>query len=417
MAIPRSSALAQSFAGHVVTQVKPELRVLQIFSGLGVGGAETWLISLLRYFREYENKLQVKVQFDVLLTSGAKGTFDEEAIALGANLFYVPFTRGNALGFTRQFRRILRDGNYDVIHDHQDYIAGLHFLMGLGCLPPIRIAHVHNPLYHRANYVNGVVRRASRSAGKSLLAHLATHIMGTSRQIVTEYGFDSFRDVTLGVSHCGFDVSQFQGDREKANNEICRELGWPTSAKLILFVGRLGGAEIEHLGRRMNHKNPEFALDVARECMVRDERVRLVMVGDGAAKVKQFEERSKEWGLENRIRFLGVRHDVARLMLASDLLLFPSFAEGLGMVVVEAQAAGLRVLASDSTPREVVVVPELIEFLSLDASPSVWADETLRLLNLEPYVSGDLKRAMEESAFSIERSAANLLKHYHSSIQ
>ena len=393
---------------------KRELRVLQVFSVLGMGGAETWLMSLLKYFQEQREELPVKVKFDVLLTGGTKALFDDEATALGARLFYVPFTRRNLAGFARKFRRILAAGNYDAIHDHQDYISGLHFLMGAGHLPPIRIAHVHNPLYHRSHYANGFGRRTAKSAGKFFLGRLATHVMGTSRQIVTEYGFDDLAsgDVILGSAHCGFDVTQYQGDYKEAHSAVCRELGWDQSAKIILFVGRLESDEVIHLGRKMTHKNPAFALDVARECIARDNRVRLLMVGSGEAKRREFENGVSDCGLAEKIRFVGVRSDVPRLMLASDLLLFPSLAEGLGMVLVEAQAAGLRVLASDTTPRECVVIPKIIEFLSLAASCEHWGQKAVQLINCPRPDSLACNKAVRNSGFSIENSASRLLQLY-----
>jgi glycosyltransferase involved in cell wall biosynthesis len=395
---------------------KPELRVLQVFSVLSVGGAETWLMSLLKYFREAEGSLPVRVKCDILLTGGEPSVFDEEAKALGARLFYVPFTRSNTAGFIREFRRILAAGNYDVIHDHQDYIAGLHFAMGLGRLPRIRIAHVHNPLYQRARYAKGLVRRVVRLAGHHSLGHLATHVMGTSRQIVSEYGFDGFnsRGVALGAAYCGFDVASYEGNREQVYADLCRELGWDPSAKLILFVGRLEADDVLHLGRVMSHKNPTFALEVAKECISRDSDVRMVMAGAGNKKRRELESQIREWGLEERIRLVGVRTDVPRLMLGSDLLLFPSLAEGLGMVVVEAQAAGLRVLASDTTPRECVVVPGLVRFVPLHLPPRAWADEALRLIKLGQAGSTECVEAVKESAFSIENSAAKLLEIYRS---
>ena len=389
-----------------------ELRVLQVFSVLGMGGAETWLLSLLRYFRETQD--QLKVKFDILLTGGQKDVLDEEAIALGARLFYVPFTRRNSIGFTREFRSILASGNYDAIHDHQDYIAGLHFLMGAGHLPPVRIAQIHNPLYHRAKYANGLGRRVANSAGKRLLAHLATHVMGTSREIVTEYGFDdsSFGDVALGAAHCGFDVTKYRGDCTSTHAELCRELGWVESAKIILFVGRLDGAAVVHQGQMMTHKNPAFALSVARECIARDPTIRLVMVGSGETMRRELESRVKEGGLDQKIRLLGVRSDVARLMLGSNLLLFPSLAEGMGMVVVEAQAAGLRTLASDATPRECVVIDGMVKFLPLSESSKRWAEEALRLINLHRPNVNECNAMLGDSSFSIENSAARLLNLY-----
>ena len=83
-------------------------------------------MSLLKYFQEQNKHAPLQVKFDVLLTGGEKAIFDDEAEALGARLFYLPFTRRTLPRFVREFRKILADGNYVAIHDHQDYIAGLH---------------------------------------------------------------------------------------------------------------------------------------------------------------------------------------------------------------------------------------------------------------------------------------------------
>jgi len=416
-AISKTLALNQDAAiapAVEAASAKRELRVLQVFSVLSVGGAETWLMALLKYFNEQADRLPVKVKCDILLTGGEPSVFDEEATALGARLFYVPFSRQHPIKFMREFRRILVTGNYDVIHDHQDYIAGLHFAMGLGHLPPIRIAHVHNPAYQRARYARGPVRRFVRLSGHRLLGYLATHVMGTSREIVSEYGFDGLnsRGVALGAAHCGFDVASYEGNREQVHADLCHEFGWDPSAKLILFVGRLEADEVIHLGRVMNHKNPNFALEVARECIGRNSDVRLIMAGAGDNRRRELDSRIREWGLEEKIRLVGVRNDVPRMMLGSDLLLFPSLAEGLGMVVVEAQAAGLRVLASDTTPRECSVVPDLLSFLPLDLSAREWADEVERLMKSGHSQPGDCLEAIRRSPFSIENSAASLLRSY-----
>lgn len=391
-----------------------ELRVLQVFHGLGMGGAETWLMSLLKYFHEQNQKTALPVKFDVLLTGGERAIFDDEAEALGARLFYLPFTRRTLPRFVREFRRILANGNYDAIHDHQDYIAGLHFAMGAGHLPRIRIAHVHNPLLHISNYLRGPLRRFSSFTGKVLLSIFATDITGTSAQVLREYGFsqDRYPKTRLGAAHCGFDPRVYQGDRVATHEELCREFGWDDSAKIVLFVGRLEGAQSLYKGRLMSHKNPEFALDIVRECIARDSRFRFLMVGAGDNKRKEFQASVDDWGMEDKIKFLGVRPDVPRLMSGSNALLFPSLAEGLGMVVVEAQAAGLRVLASDTTPNECAVVADLIEFCPLDQTYTHWADRLLHTLDLSRPDLADCAAGVEDSAFAIENSAARLLELY-----
>src|SRR4029079_5930776 len=94
-----------------------------------------------------------------------------------------------------------------------------------------------------------------------------------------------------------------------------------------------------------NQKNPGFALDVVSECARRDGATRALFVAGGGDANRRVEEQVAASGLSDRIRFAGTRLDIPRLMLAADLLLFPSIAEGLGMVAVEAQAAGTPVLA------------------------------------------------------------------------
>jgi len=388
----------------------PEIRVLQIFDSLGMGGAETWLMALLRFFHSRRNDLPMSVRFDVLLTGGAKARFDDEAEALGARLFYANFSRRNTFGFIRQFRRILAKGRYHAIHDHQDYAAGFRFIMGLGLLPNVRVAHIHNTPFSVARYNSTPSRLLGFRLAKGLLAVTSTHIASTSRQMIKEFGFDtwSFRRIEPRVVHCGFDTSSFRGDNKSLHRELSNEFGWTDNVKIILFVGRLE----EPVGSGLQRKNPAFALEVGRACIARDGDVRMIMAGSGDQMRRNLTSRIKSWGLEDKMKLPGVYPDISRLMLGSNLFLFPSLAEGLGMVVVEAQAAGLRVLTSTGVPRESTVIPGLVEFRKLDAGVEIWASEALRLLNLEPTDPRACCMAVQNSAFSIEQSAKSLMEIY-----
>ncbi len=391
------------------TKAKPELRVLQVFSSLAMGGAETWLMALLRHLHENDD-LPWRVKTDILLTSGMPGMFDEEAKALGARLFFHRFERKRTVAFMREWRRILAEGRYHAIHDHQDYSAGLRFVMGLGQLPPVRVAHVHNTSFSVDVYNSSWSRRTTFRAAKRFLTHTATHITSTSREMLTDFGFDEpqFKGLDRQVVHCGFDVSAFQGDNRLLHHQVAEEFGWPDDAKIILFVGRLD----EPVGDGQHRKNPGFALEVARECIAADRRVRMIMAGSGEAMKRELEAKVKSWGLADKIRLTGIYPDVTRLMLGSDVFLFPSLAEGLGMVAVEAQAAGLRVLTSEGVPRESMVISEMVEFQPLESGVSFWADRALALLNLAPPDAEASNRAVRESPFSIDSSARNLLQIY-----
>ena len=385
-------------------------RVLQVFSNLGLGGAEKWLIALLRFFYENKTYLPLTPTFDICLTHGIKGELDDQASEYGARLFYVRYSRQTMPAFAKNFRGILSAGRYDVVHDHQELTAGFHFFIGLGLLPRIRIAHFHNPLLHMENYSQSFSRRTLVRTGRGLLARTATHIAGTSRQLLKEYGFDAprFDRIHQVAAYCGFDVSRFQGDRAALHSDLCCEFNWPNDVTILLFVGRLDS----HDNEKRNQKNPSFALEIARSCISKNERVRFLMAGAGDEKRRKLESRIIELGLSNRIRLIGPRSDVPRLMLGSDLLLIPSLAEGLGMVAVEAQSAGLPVLASEAVPRECVVIPEMVRFRSLTTPPSLWADEAIEFVRAEAPLSSLCNKMVSDSHFSIENSAQRLVQLY-----
>ncbi len=386
------------------------LRVLQVAGALGMGGAETWLMELLKYWHRTGG-----VQMDLLLTSGQRGIFDDEASRLGARLFYVAYRRSDLPAFIRAFRRILREGDYDVLHDHSDYVTGWRFLMGLGVLPKMRVAHVHNPWLHiEANYAVNPFRRASTFVGKGLVNRLATGICGTSGATLREYGFEPGRQQKppVNVVHCGIDIALFSKPRAADRASVLAELGWPDDAQIVLFAGRLDRAlAFDH---PQNHKNSWFALNVARVAALRAPRLRLLMAGAGEQERKALEGRVAQWSLQDRLKLIGIRRDIPRLMRAADVLLFPSRQEGLGMVAVEAQAAELPVLASTAVPREAVVIPALVQSLPLSDSLQSWAEALLHTLSLSRKPAETYRSAMEASDFAIANSARNLLRVYTS---
>lgn len=383
------------------------IKVLHVIDTLGMGGAETWLMEVLRLWSKGKTG-----RMDFLATSGNRGIFDDEAQQLGAQIHYVRYGRVHLPRFTKEFRRILREGRYDAIHDHQDYASGWHFFMGGSILPPVRVTHVHNPSYQIRNiYAVTLGRRLTVRIGKSLVARYSTHITGTSRQIITEYGFDTprFRRIPKAALHCGFEPARFLGDVNAKRASVCREFGWPDDAKIILFAGRID--QSPNVGHPQNHKNSAFAISVGIECARRDARVRLLLAGAPSPAVPILEQRIAAAGFIGRIKFAAIRKDIERLMIASDALLLPSRGEGLGMVAVEAQAAGLPVLASTAVPRECVVVPELVRFQKLEAGEAQWAADLSQLAAQPRNIRGANQR-VAASAFAIENSARALLRLY-----
>lgn len=392
-----------------ITETRPQRqRVLHIITVFAVGGVEVWLIALLRHIQMLQRTGQPHEEFHILMTGGTRGDLDEEAEALGAKLHYLRFSRRNIASFAAGFRKLLREGQYAAIHDHQDYAAGWHFLAGAGALPSVRIVHVHSSLGRLRAESRSAVRKIALWISARLIRKFATHVLGTSSQLLEQYGFKrvAFPKQVIRTVHCGFDVGDFDESFAEANLKVCEELGWPAPCKLVLFVGRLDASDPFAPG--WNPKNPRFALDVARLAVKHDPDVRFVMIGAGEAMQRALESEVRGWGLEDRIRLVGKRFDVGRFMAAAHTLLFPSLEEGLGMVAVEAQAAGMRVLASDAVPREAVVIAELMKFFPLTAGAEAWSAELLKLLSQPRYDSSVAAAKVKRSPYSVEESYRRL---------
>jgi glycosyltransferase EpsF len=389
-------------------QRTPKLRVLHVLDNLGMGGAETWLMELLRF---WSREGKTRPQLDFVATGGKPSYYDEEARALGANIYYLRYDRSHLLSFANGFRDILRRANYAAIHDHGDYSSGWHFLIAGSALPAVRVTHVHNPAFQiRDNYGVTPSRRITAQIGKALVARYGTHIVGTSEQAIAEYGFTArqFKHVHKLALHCGFDPAPVN-DVVNVKETVCREFGWPKGAKIILFAGRID--QSPDLGHSLNHKNSGFAVSVGIEAARIDSRTFMVLAGAPSAAVPILQERIARAGFAGRIQFVGIRRDLKRLMYASDALLFPSRGEGLGMVAVEAQAAGLPVLASTSVPRECVVVPQLVVFKELEAGAAQWSADLLQLAT-QPTRVAQANQQVAASHFAINYSAGALLKLY-----
>ncbi|HEV2136880.1 MAG TPA: glycosyltransferase [Terracidiphilus sp.] len=382
---------------------QPDFRVLHIVSSLGMGGAETWLLQLLKHWRRSPEGAP---KVDILVTSGNRSVFDDEAEALGARVFYARYSRREVATFIRRFRRLLRTGNYAAIHDHQDYSSGWRFLMGTGLLPPVRVTHFHGPMVVNVHATR--IQRIFARAGGALLIPYASFISSTSRKLLDDNLLQNrwLRHIPKSAVYCGFDIKRFVLNPAEARAALRREFIWPEDAKVILFAGRAD--KWADIGNPTNVKNSALATAIGIDTALRDRRIHMLFAGALSTGVQILEQRIAKAGLSTRIKFLGLRKDIEQLMLGSDALLFPSRFEGLGMVAVEAQAAGLPVVASTMVPSEAVVVPEIFERVGLDATIDVWTEAILAAINRERPDFSECRSRVERSRFSISNSAKQL---------
>lgn len=368
-------------------------RILHVVAGMDRGGIETWLMHILRHLdRE-------RFHMDFMIQTTEKEDYEDEIRELGSQIFRYSH-RQRPVKHDRDFRRILRDqGPYDVLHSHRYLYSGYALHRARQADIPVRIAHSHND-FSPESEKRSAPWKMYATLMRRWIANDATVGLAASREAARAlFGPTWEADPRLRVLYYGIDLEPFWGIADPAAVRL--ELGIPANA----FV-------MGHVGRFFEQKNHEFLVEVASEVIMREPKARLLMVGDGPLR-RSIEQRVARAGIQGRTIFAGVRPDVPRLMLgAMDVFIMPSFFEGLPMVGIEAQAAGLPFVLSDAISKEMDVAHPLIHRLSLSQPASVWAETILAARNAKPSIRQDGRRLIEESPFNIDRSARELEKVY-----
>lgn len=389
-------------------RLMPGRKVLHIIDSFGGGGAETWLLAAVKYLKQHP---ELNTRFDFLASGGKAGVYDNEIKQLGSEIFYSKYSLKNFPGFGRALKKILKENNYAAVHNHQDFISGWHFLSCKKYLPPVRISHLHNPHNFVDNYVTNPMRWFSYRVGRLLMASLATKITGTSNAVMDEYGYNKypFKSKRTEPAYCGFDTERFCYSPVLAQ-KIKTGFGWKPENRIALFAGRIG---LHSYDKAANQKNPAFAFTIAKQLVKANPEWRFIFAGFKGTLGVEMEKQLSELGLGDRIRFAGLRNDMPALFSAADVLLFPSLWEGLGMVVVEAQANGLHVITSDTVPGEAFIQQELITKKSLDEPVEAWVDAIIKTQRTGNSVRQQYNLLVKQSDFAIENSVQNLLSLYN----
>ena len=170
------------------------------------------------------------------------------------------------------------------------------------------------------------------------------------------------------------------------------------------------------MGRFEHPKNQSFLIDILQRLLESDSSATLVLVGDGSER-PEIESKVARLGLSGSVVFTGVREDVNRIVSAFDVFVFPSFYEGLGLAVIEAQALGVPCVISDAIPSEVDMGLGLIEKVSLRESTSAWIEAIIRTTNLPPRMdSGMITEAVRRSGYDISSVVDTLYQVYAGSV-
>ncbi len=366
------------------------MKILQMLSTCQKGSGIEEVV--MRYYKQ----VHLLVAFDFLVFTEGEDSYKNEIECLGGRVYCSGkpglFSLAKYKLFLNDFFK-KHEGEYDMVHLHDVFMNWLVFPIAKQYGVKVCIVHSHATKF--SNSVLGSIRNRIMCAP---VGHFADVFFACSKDAgIAIYGKRIVESDTFYVINNAMDLSKYAYSEIKRQN-IRREFNIQDTE---LVIG--------HIGIFAPQKNHAFLIRIFAEYSKEYPETRLLLVGSGTL-FNEIKSLSKKLDIEEKVIFTGQRIDVDAVLSAMDVLCFPSLNEGLGCVLIEAQANSLGCVVSDVIPKEAIISPNVYS-LSLSAGIDQWiAAINKAALNR----SEDNKHSLIEAGFEISSAGKRLFDIYKS---
>lgn len=362
-------------------------KVLHITSCLAKNGTETFIMNV------YKNIDRSKLQFDFLVFTESNDGYYAEAESLGANIYRLS-PRKNSL-----FKYYM--GLKDFMKNHvRDYVAVHLSGCTLSSILHIRLAKkygckrifVHS---HSTENTAGIHNLILHKFNKLFISKIATDYLACSEDAAKWFYGGTSAYAKRKIIKNGIDINVFKYNHQ-IRNQIRSELR---------FGDKRVYANISRFEKVKNHK---FIIDVFYEILLKEPDSLLLLVGDGSLK-KEITDYVESLNISCNVVFLGHRDDIPNILNAVDVILFPSFFEGIPFSLIEAQSVGLPIFTSTNVSINTQIIDSIF-FLKLESGPIYWRNQIFNCLS--DFHRSDKTIKIKEAGYSIRDTALDLEKMY-----
>lgn len=338
------------------------IRILHLVPQMKREGIQNLLMNI------YRNIDTTKIQFDFLIHEKKEGDFDKEILELGGKCFYLSRLSGKyfLLHYKNDLKKFFtkHKNEYEIIHSHLNTLSTFPLSIAKKFNIPTRIAHNHSSFF-----TDKGIKKIVKLYSKSQIKKYATNFFACSQKAgIFMFG----KNTKFKIINNGIEIEKFLFNFD-TRNKIRKNFSLNDST--ILFV---------HSGGFRKPKNHLFLLEVFAKLVSFFPSAKLLLIGDGEEKEKII-SKAKTLNVYDNIIFAGSIPNVYDYLSAGDAFIFPSFFEGLGISLIEAQVNGLPCFASNTIPKETNLQTNAF-FLSLEQGAENWAEfirQKLKTLKLE----------------------------------
>lgn len=362
------------------------VRVAQIMGKWVGGGVESVVMNYYRYID------RTKIQFDFICDDDSTNIPYEEIEKLGGKVILIPPYQ-KVFKYHNKLKKILKEGHYKIVHSHINTLSVFSLFAAKCAGVPVRIAHSHsttNKKEKKKNLLKQVLRPFSKL--------FATYYMCCSELAGRWlFGDKEYDKGNVYLLNNAIDLEKF-----KYNKDIRKKMRKNLNISDDTLV-------IGHVGRFVEQKNHRFLIDIFNEIYKQNNNSLLLLAGQGPL-IDEIKNKVKSLKLEKKVKFLGQRNDIDKLYQAFDVFLLPSLYEGLPVVGVESQAAGLLCFLSDDMTKETKVLESTI-FLPLDCGSEEWAKKILN--SCQKFIRKNTLNEVSNNNFNIKIECVKLLNKYY----
>lgn len=363
-----------------------KITVAHVVGGLGYGGAE---MVLYRYLSHMD---PARYHWICISYTEPEERVRRKFEALGVQVFAVTPRSVNFLRSCRELWTILRQNRVQILHAHMTQTSFVPNLIGMAAGVKVRITHSHNAK-RPSEY-----GRSTFWVYKKLSTWTATARFACGQEAARFlYGRRGARRAVIMPNALDCDAFRFDGEiRERMRRAH----------------GLEGHTVLGHVGRFTEQKNHGFLLRTFAEYRKRDESSRLVLIGDGEL-LDEMKALAADIGLGESVLFVPPTGDVAGWYMAMDAFLLPSLYEGLPLVALEAQIAGLPVVLSERVTTE-AALSDGVRFVSLEAGPQAWCGAIGEAVRGGR--TGDVRERLRQRHLDIAMEAPRLDRFYRQGV-
>lgn len=353
------------------------MKILFVNYTMNIGGIESFILNISNELKKQGNEI------GILCYRKEKFILEEEITKNGYKLYKID--NPDIISAFKHFKQLInffKNNKYDVVHCNTYTDSGYVMIAAFIACVKVRVTHSHTSQQPKS----------FKQKLKWLFAKILIELFSNRKIACSKVAGDSlYLSKKYDILENGVDVTKYEFNKE-IRKKIRKELN--INDKEIV---------IGHVGRFVPLKNHKFIINIFKDL---DKNYKLVLIGDGP-ELNNIKEMVKELKLEDRVIFTGNIKNTNEYLNALDLVLFPSFYEGLPVSLIEQQMNGLQIISSNNVSNEVNLFGN-VHFFDLEDKETVF--KLIKEIGNKRIINNDY---FKDSNYNIENTCKKLLDIYN----